>query len=156
MTRVGSGPFPTELLDDVGEYLVTTGHEFGTNTGRRRRTGWFDAVMMRHAVRLNSLSELAITKLDVFDGLDTVKMCVAYEHEGQRMDQMPYHQSVLHHVKPIYQEMPGWKTVLAGCREIGELPSAARDYLALLAEQVGVPITYVGVGPERDQYVHYA
>ena len=156
VTRVGSGPFPTELLDDVGEYLVTTGQEFGTNTGRRRRTGWFDAVMMRHAVRLNSLSELAITKLDVFDNLDTVKMCVAYEHEGRRLDQMPYHQSVLHHVTPIYQEMPGWKTVLAGCREIGELPSAARDYLALLAEQVGVPITYVGVGPERDQYVHYA
>jgi adenylosuccinate synthase len=156
VTRVGSGPFPTELLDDVGDYLVTTGQEFGTNTGRRRRTGWFDAVMMRHAVRLNSLSELAITKLDVFDGLDTVKMCVAYEHEGRRMDQMPYHQTVLHHVKPIYQEMPGWKTVLAGCREIGELPSAARDYLALLAEQVGVPITYVGVGPERDQYVQYA
>src|SRR5207237_4163371 len=96
VTRVGSGPFPTELLDDVGDYLVTTGLEFGTNPGRRRRTGWFDAVMMRHAVRLNSLSELAITKLDVFDGLDTVKMCVAYEHEGRRMDQMPYHQSVLH------------------------------------------------------------
>jgi adenylosuccinate synthase len=156
VTRVGSGPFPTELLDDVGEYLVTTGREFGTNTGRRRRTGWFDAVMMRHAVRLNSLSELAITKLDVFDDLDTVKMCVAYEHEGERMEQMPYHQSVLHHVKPIYKEMPGWKTVLAGCREVGQLPAAARDYLALLAEQVGVPITYVGVGPERDQYVQYA
>ena len=156
VTRVGSGPFPTELLDDVGDYLVETGREFGTNTGRRRRTGWFDAVMMRHAVRLNSLSELAITKLDVFDDLDTVKMCVAYEHEGHRMEQMPYHQSVLHHVKPIYKEMPGWKTVLAGCREVAELPSAARDYLALLAEQVGVPITYVGVGPDRDQYVQYA
>src|SRR5204862_1752682 len=109
VTRVGSGPFPTELLDDVGEYLVTTGHEFGTNTGRRRRTGWFDAVMMRHAVRLNSLSELAITKLDVLDTLDVVKVCVAYEHEGATLTTMPYHQSVLHDVRPVFEELSGWQ-----------------------------------------------
>ena len=141
VTRVGSGPFPTELLDDVGDYLVTTGREFGTNTGRRRRTGWFDAVMMRHAVRLNSLSELAITKLDVFDDLDTVKMCVAYEHEGRAYGADAVSPVGAAPRQADLRRDAGWKTVLAGCREVGELPSAARDYLALLAEQVGVPIT---------------
>jgi adenylosuccinate synthase len=156
ITRVGAGPFPTELVDAVGDYLVDTGHEYGTNTGRRRRTGWFDAVMLRHAVRLNSLSELAITKLDVLDGLDTVKVCVAYEHQGARIDRLPYHQSVLHHVTPIYKEMPGWKTDISQCRELNDLPVAARNYIDLLCEQVGVPISYVGTGAERDQYVQIA
>ncbi len=112
ITRVGAGPFPTELFDEVGEHLVDVGHEYGTNTGRRRRTGWFDAVMLRHAVRLNSLSELAITKLDVLDDLDAVKVCVAYEVDGERLEHLPYHQSVLHKAKPIYEELPGWKTDL--------------------------------------------
>ena len=156
ITRVGAGPFPTELHDDIGNYLVERGHEFGTNTGRRRRTGWFDAVMMRHAVRLNSLTELGITKLDVLGGLDTVKLCVAYEHEGQRLERLPYHQSVLHHTTPIYVEMPGWDADISGCREVADLPRAARDYLELLRDQVGVPIAYVGVGPERDQYVQFS
>src|SRR5205085_223376 len=107
VTRVGSGPFPTELEDETGDLLVDRGHEFGTNTGRRRRTGWFDAVMMRQAVRLNSLSEIALTKLDVLDVFDTVRVCVAYEVDGVRYDHVPYHQSVLHKVKPVYEDLPG-------------------------------------------------
>ncbi|HEX9258798.1 MAG TPA: adenylosuccinate synthase, partial [Acidimicrobiales bacterium] len=152
-TRVGAGPFPTELFDGVGDLLVERGHEFGTNTGRRRRTGWFDAVMLRHAVRLNSLSELAVLKLDVLDTLDTVKLCVAYEHEGVRHTSLPYHQSVLHGVTPVYVELPGWRTDLTACKERAELPRQALDYLALLEREVGVPVTFVGTGPERDQYV---
>ncbi|MEM8926236.1 MAG: adenylosuccinate synthase, partial [Actinomycetota bacterium] len=107
VTRVGAGPFPTELFDDAGDTMVDVGQEYGTNTGRRRRPGWFDAVMMRHAVRLNSLTELAITKLDVLDSLDTVKVCVAYEIDGQRYDKLPYHQSDVHKAVPVYEEMPG-------------------------------------------------
>ncbi len=156
VTRVGSGPFPTELHDEIGNHLVDVGREYGTNTGRRRRPGWFDAVMLRHAVRINSLSELAITKLDVFDALDTVKLCVAYRHEGQVVEKLPYHQSVLHHVEPVYAELPGWKTDISGAREVGDLPREARDYLALLEKQVGVPVSYAGTGPGRDQYVQFS
>src|SRR4051795_1034047 len=152
-TRVGAGPFPTELFDGVGDLLVERGHEFGTNTGRRRRAGWFDAVMLRQAVRLNSMSELAVMKLDVLDTLDTVKVCVAYEYEGQKLTQLPYHQSVVHDVVPIYEELPGWRTELRACREVGDLPAEARRFLELMQDQVGVPISYVGVGPERDEYV---
>jgi adenylosuccinate synthase len=154
ITRVGSGPFPTELLDDVGDALVDRGHEYGTNTGRRRRAGWFDAVMLRHAVRLNSLSEVAITKLDVLDAFDTVKVCVAYEADGQRIERFPDDQSLLHKVRPVYEELPGWGTDLSGVTEVGGLPAAARDYLTFLEAQVGAPIRLVGVGPGRDQFVH--
>jgi adenylosuccinate synthase len=154
-TRVGAGPFPTELFDGVGDLLVDRGHEFGTNTGRRRRTGWFDAVMLRHAARLNSLSELGVTKLDVLDTLDVVKICVAYEHDGAKVSTLPYHQSVLHDVVPVYVELPGWQTDLTGCREPHDLPQEARQYLAALEEQVGVPIRFVGIGPGRDQYVQF-
>jgi adenylosuccinate synthase len=152
-TRVGAGPFPTELFDGVGDLLVERGHEFGTNTGRRRRTGWFDAVMLRHAARLNSLSEVAVMKLDVLDTLDAVKVCVAYDHHGERLTNLPYHQSVLHDVTPVYEELPGWRADLTAVREEHDLPPKARDYLALLAEQIGVPITFVGTGPGREQYV---
>ena len=155
VTRVGAGPFPTELFDDVGDHLIDVGHEYGTNTGRRRRTGWFDAVMLRHAVRLNSLSELAITKLDVLDALPQLKVCVAYELDGQRLEHLPYHQSVLHKAVPVYEELPGWETDLTGVTRKGELPPQALDYVAFLAEQVGVPITLVGVGPGRDQFLHF-
>jgi len=153
-TRVGAGPFPTELFDGIGDLLVERGREFGTNTGRRRRTGWFDAVMLRQAVRLNSLSEVAITKLDVLDPLETVKLCVAYEHNGRHLTTMPYHQSVLHDVTPIYEECPGWQQDLSFCREVADLPGKARYYLDLLEREVGVPVTFVGTGPGRDQYVH--
>ena len=155
-TRVGSGPFPTELVDATGDLLVERGHEFGTNTGRRRRTGWFDAVMLRQAVRLNSMSEVAITKLDVLDVLDSVKVCVAYELDGVRYHHMPYHQSVLHKVKPVYEELPGWRTDVSATTEPHDLPAAARDYLSFLQDQVGVPVRLVGVGPGRDQFVHFA
>jgi adenylosuccinate synthase len=156
VTRVGAGPFPTELLDELGDTIVDKGHEYGVNTKRRRRPGWFDAVMLRHAVRLNSLSELAITKLDILGGLGPLKVCVAYEHEGQRLTHLPYHQSVLHKVTPIYEELAGWDEDISGITERFALPSAARDYIDFLEEQVGVPITLVGVGPGRDQYLHYA
>jgi adenylosuccinate synthase len=155
VTRVGAGPFPTELFDEAGEVLVDRGKEFGTVTGRRRRPGWFDAVMLRHAVRLNSLSELAITKLDVLDAFETVKVCVAYEAHGQRIDRFPDDQSLLHAATPVYEELPGWSSDLSDCTEPQDLPPAARDYLAFLESQVGVPIRLVGVGPGRDQFVHF-
>jgi adenylosuccinate synthase len=153
VTRVGSGPFPTELFDDVGDALVDRGHEYGTNTGRRRRAGWFDAVMLRHAVRLNSLSEVAITKLDVLDAFDTVKVCVAYQVDGRRLHRLPDDQSLIHRAAPVYEELPGWSTDVTASTEPGHLPAAAHDYIAFLEEQVGVPIRLLGVGPGRDQYV---
>jgi adenylosuccinate synthase len=156
VTRVGSGPFPTELDDEVGDLLVDRGHEYGTNTGRRRRTGWFDAVMIRHAARLNSLSELALTKLDVLDTLPTLEVCVAYECGGKRYDHMPYHQSDLHDARPVYEKLPGWQEDTSGATELHHLPAAAKDYVQFLADQTGVPITRVGVGPGRDQFVRFA
>ena len=172
VTRVGTGPFPTELaisteaiggkdraLADeaeiaMGDHFVEVGREYGTVTGRRRRPGWFDAVMLRQAVRLNSLSELAITKLDILDALDTVKVCVAYDVDGERHTHLPYHQSDLHAARPIYEELPGWKTPLSDITETHQLPKEAEDYLAFLEDQVGVPVRLVGVGPGREQFVH--
>ena len=153
VTRVGAGPFPTELDGDLGDLLVTRGAEFGTNTGRRRRVGWFDAVMARQAVRLNSLTELALTKLDVLDTLDEVKVCVGYEMDGERYDYPPYHQSVLHDVTPVYETLPGWGEDLTGCTTFEEFPPAARDYVTFLADTIGVRIATVGVGPQRQQFV---
>jgi adenylosuccinate synthase len=153
VTRVGAGPFPSELFDEVGDLIVERGDEYGTNTGRQRRVGWFDAVMLRHAVRLNSLSELCITNLDVLDVFDTVRVCVAYEADGKRHDRFPDDQSLLHRAVPVYEEMPGWSTDLTGVTEPARLPAPAADYLAFLEEQVGVPIRLVGVGPGRDQFV---
>lgn len=155
ITRVGAGPFPTELHDSDGDTLVERGHEFGTNTGRRRRPGWFDAVMMRQAVRLNSLSEVAITKLDILDSFERLKVCVAYDVKGKRHEHLPYHQSDLHAAKPIYEELPGWGTDLTGVRDGGDLPDAAVSYLGFLQDQIGAPITLVGVGPGREQFVHF-
>jgi adenylosuccinate synthase len=156
MTRVGSGPFPTELFDEVGDGLIERGHEYGTNTGRRRRAGWFDAVMLRHAVRLNSLTDIFLTKLDILDPLPVVKVCVAYEVDGERIDRLPYHQSDLHKAVPVYEALPGWCTDCSGAKTLEDLPSAARDYVLFLADQGGVPVSYVGVGPERLQTVHVA
>ncbi len=156
VTRVGAGPFPTECLDEVGDVLVERGHEFGTNTGRRRRCGWFDAVMARQAVRLNSLSEVALTKMDVLDTFDTVKVCVAYTSGSETFSYPPYHQSVLHQVDAVYEELPGWRADLSGATELGDLPPAARHYVGFLAEQIGVPIKLVGVGPGREQFVRFA
>ena len=156
VTRVGAGPFPTEQDNDIGELLVERGHEFGTNTGRRRRCGWFDAVMLRQAVRLNSMTEVALTKLDVLDTFETVKVCVAYEADGVRYTHLPYHQSTFHNVTPIYEELPGWSTDLTAATAVGDLPKAACDYVAFLSEQIGVPVRLVGVGPGREQFVSFA
>ena len=153
---MGSGPFPTELFDEVGDHLVDVGHEYGTNTGRRRRPGWFDAVMMRHAVRVNSASEIALTKLDVLDQLDSLKVCVAYEVDGQRLEHLPYHQSDLHKAVPIYEELPGWKTDISSITSPDDLPAAAADYIAFLEDQISCRIRLVGVGPGREQFLDRA
>ncbi|MHB8671690.1 MAG: adenylosuccinate synthetase, partial [Acidimicrobiales bacterium] len=148
--------FPTELSGELGDSLVDRGQEYGTNTGRRRRTGWYDAVMVRSAVRVNSLTELAVTKLDVLDSFETLKVCVAYEADGRRYEHVPFHQSVLHRVKPVYVEMPGWQTDLTAVTSPSQLPRAARDYVAFLSELARVPVSYVGVGPGRDQTLRLA
>ncbi len=153
LTRVGSGPFPCELFDEVGDGLIERGREYGTNTGRRRRPGWFDLVMLRHAVRLNSLTDIFLTKLDILSPLATIKVCVAYDIDGQRVERLPYHQSDLHKAVPVYEELPGWQTEIGDARTIDELPAAARDYVLFLSERSGVPVSYIGVGPERLQTV---
>ncbi|HEY3485626.1 MAG TPA: adenylosuccinate synthase [Ilumatobacteraceae bacterium] len=152
-TRVGAGPFPTELVDDDGDRLVEVGREFGTVTGRRRRAGWLDCVMLRHAVRLNSLTELALTKLDVLDGFDTVKVCTGYRLDGRLVDGYPDRSDVLERIEPVYEEVPGWRTALSAAREPGALPEPARTFLELVEREVGIPVRVVGVGAERDDYL---
>ncbi len=152
-TRVGAGPFPTEAHGEAGDVLVERGHEFGTVTGRRRRPGWFDAVMLRHAVRLNSLTEVAVTKLDVLDTFDTVRLCVGYERDGAPLRTYPDRLAALAAVTPVYQDFPGWRTDLTGCRTWDELPPAARTYVEALEREIGVPVRYVGVGPDREQVI---
>lgn len=156
LTRVGYGPFPTELFDEAGDYMVEVGKEYGTNTKRRRRPGWLDAVMLRHAVRVNSLTELALTKLDIFDGLKEIKVCVAYEIEGKRYDTLPYHQSDLHKAKPIYKTFEGWNESISKVDNRDQLPSQTQDYLKFLEAEVGVPISLVGVGPGRAQFLQWS
>ncbi|MFM7871307.1 MAG: adenylosuccinate synthase [Actinomycetota bacterium] len=152
-TRVGSGPFPTETVGAIGDRLVEIGREFGTVTGRRRRTGWLDCVMLRHAVRLNSLTEFALTKLDVLDTFDEVQVCIGYRLNGAPLTGYPDRAEMLGAVEPVYVTLPGWKTSLSGCRAVDDLPEAAKAFVALVEEQVGVPISIVGVGPERDDVV---
>lgn len=153
ITRVGAGPFPTELHDEVGEAIVDRGHEYGTNTGRRRRPGWFDAPLLRHAAALNSLTDIGITKLDVLDDFDSVKVCVGYEIDGKKIDHVPYHQSEFFKVKAIYEELPGWKTSLSDVRKWDDMPKEAQNYIRFIEDQVGVPVGLVGVGPAREAYV---
>ena len=155
-TRVGSGPFPTELPegDPYGDVLVDRGGEYGTNTKRRRRAGWLDAVMVRHAARLNTCTELAITKLDVLSQFDTLNVCTAYEDDqGNRYDHVPYHQSVLHKVRPVYETLPGWGHDIERAEHLEDLPPAARGYVRFLESFTGVPVTFVSVGPGREQTV---
>ncbi|HWL45446.1 MAG TPA: adenylosuccinate synthase [Ilumatobacter sp.] len=152
-TRVGAGPFPTELLDTDGDTLIDIGREYGTVTGRRRRAGWLDCVMLRQAVRLNSLTELALTKLDVLDGFDEVKVCTGYRLDGQMLHHYPDRSDALARVEPVYTTLAGWKTDLSTTRESGELPPAARAFVALVEQEVGVPVNVVGVGAERDDYL---
>jgi adenylosuccinate synthase len=153
-TRVGAGPFPTELDDEIGELMVERGREFGTTTGRRRRCGWMDLVALRYAVRLNRMSALAITKLDVLSGIGPLRVAVRYRsREGAVLDSFPYHQSILHSATPEYEELPGFDVDIEQCREEADLPAAARDYLDFVSDFVEVPIRLVGVGPDRDQVV---
>jgi adenylosuccinate synthase len=153
-TRVGAGPFPTELDAAVGDHLRDRGHEFGTTTGRERRCGWLDLVALRYATRLNRLSALAITKLDVLSGLDPLRVAVRYRgREGAVFEEFPYHQSILHTAAAEYVELPGWAEDISGARSESDLPPEARDYLAAIAEHAGVPIRLVGVGPGRDQVI---
>jgi adenylosuccinate synthase len=153
-TRVGAGPFPTELFDDVGEQMLQKGHEFGTTTGRRRRCGWMDLVALRYAVRLNGMDALAITKLDVLSGIGPLRVAVRYRSkEGAVLDTFPYHQSILHSATPEYEELPGFDLDLTSCRNAEDLPQEARDYLGFIADFVGVPVRLVGVGPDREQVI---
>jgi adenylosuccinate synthase len=153
-TRVGAGPFPTELDDALGEEIRERGGEFGTTTGRPRRTGWIDLVALRYAARLNTLTGLVITKLDVLSGFDPLRVCTRYRGaEEATFETFPYHQSVLHHAVGEYTELPGWQEDISECRSESDLPAAAREYLRFIEEFVGVPITLVGVGPGRDQVI---
>jgi len=151
VTRVGAGPFPTEDHGPGGERLGMLGQEFGTVTGRKRRCGWFDAVILRYASRVNGLTELFVTKLDVLSGFPTLKVCTAYRAEGETFEDVPPHQSLFHAAEPVYEELDGWDEDLTAARSIQDLPSAARAYLDRLAELGGVPISVVSVGPGREQ-----
>ncbi|MFZ5585908.1 MAG: adenylosuccinate synthase [Thermodesulfobacteriota bacterium] len=151
VTRVGEGPFPTELCDATGEYLRQKGHEFGTTTGRPRRCGWFDAVIARYAVRINGLSSLAITKLDVLTGLDVLRLCVGYEYRGQIIRELPATLTQLAECRPVYEELPGWQEDISSVRHYDELPASARRYLERIVELCGVPVCIIGVGPGREQ-----
>ena len=164
-TRVGGGPFPTEQLfpenggvgaeAEVGELLCSAGHEYGVTTGRKRRCGWLDLVIGKYAVDVNGLTDIALTKLDVLSEFDTIKVCVAYEHEGKRYDYCPMQQSVLFHAKPVYEELPGWKGVdISECRSFEELPENAQRYIEYVENFVGAPITMISVAPERDATIY--
>lgn len=150
VTRVGAGPFPTELFDATGEDLRAKGHEFGATTGRPRRTGWQDMVVLRESVRLNSLTDIALTKLDVLSGLDEIKICTAYEAHGQRYTTIPPTSAGLEGVTPLYESMPGWTEDITQCTTWESLPTAARNYVCRLEELAGIPVSMVSVAPERD------
>lgn len=152
-TRVGSGPFPTELEDQWGDWLRERGNEFGTTTGRPRRTGWFDAPIARYATRINGITDYVLTKLDVLTGLEEIPVCVGYEVDGVRMDEVPWSQSDFHHATPVYESFPGWSENIAGAREFGDLPQAAQDYVLALEAMIHQRISVIGVGPGRDEVI---
>ncbi len=150
-TRVGSGPMPTELNDAIGEHLSRVGHEVGATTGRARRCGWFDAVVVRHAARTNGLTSMALTKMDVLDELETLRICVAYERNGSRIKDMPSDPSVLEMCEPIYEDLPGWKTSLSQVKRLEDLPPEALAYIRKLEELTGVRVSILSTGPDREQ-----
>lgn len=152
-TRVGSGPFPTELHDAAGENLRKVGGEVGVNTGRDRRTGWFDAVIARYATRVNGITDYFLTKLDVLSGLQTIPVCVGYDVDGQRVTEMPMTQTGVHHAVPVYEELPGWGEDISGARSFEELPANARAYVERIEELAGARVSAIGVGPGRDQTI---
>ncbi|MGW5241073.1 adenylosuccinate synthase [Monashia sp. NPDC004114] len=152
-TRVGEGPFPTELHDDMGEFLRKTGAEYGVTTGRPRRCGWLDVVIGRYAHRINGVTDFVITKLDVLTGLDKVPICVAYDVGGVRHDEMPVNQTDFHHATPIYEELPGWWEDITHCRSFDELPANAQAYVLRVEELIGARVSAIGVGPGRDEII---
>lgn len=152
-TRVGAGPFPTELLDDVGEWIRTHGKEYGTTTGRGRRCGWLDLVMLKHSCRLNSLSGLVVTRLDILSDFETVKVAIGYKLDGKEIDYVPTNTFEFERVEPIYKEMPGWKGDLRKCRKLEDLPQEARDYLDFMEEFTGTPPAILSIGPDRDETI---
>ena len=149
-TRVGAGPFPTELGDETGRLLAERGHEFGATTGRPRRCGWFDAVLAQRACRLNSVNSLCVTKLDVLDGLPEIAICVDYQVRGKPLDQFPWDARDLEVVDPVYEWVPGWQQATAGIRTVEELPDNARRYLDRLSELMDVPVEIISTGPDRN------
>jgi adenylosuccinate synthase len=150
-TRVGEGPFPTELLDDEGEALRAKGHEFGTTTGRPRRCGWYDAVIARYAARVNGVTDFVLTKLDVLTGWEQIPVCVAYEVDGVRYDEMPMTQTAFHHATPVYELFDGWTEDITAARRFEDLPKNAQLYIRALEEMSGAPFSSVGIGPDREQ-----
>ncbi|MEE1929880.1 adenylosuccinate synthase [Streptomyces sp. TRM 70351] len=152
-TRVGAGPFPTELLDDDGEKLRTIGGEKGVTTGRDRRCGWFDAVIARYATRVNGLTDFFLTKLDVLTGWEQIPVCVAYEVDGRRVTELPYSQSDFHHAKPVYEYLPGWSEDITQAKTFADLPKNAQGYVRALEEMSGAPVSAIGVGPGRDETI---
>jgi len=152
-TRVGAGPFPTELFDELGEFLRAAGFEFGTTTGRPRRTGWYDAPIARYTARINGVTDFVLTKLDVLTGLDEIPVCVGYDVDGVRHDEVPVSQSDFHHATPIYERFPGWTDDITGAREFSDLPQTAQDYVLALEAMSGARISAIGVGPGRDAIV---
>ncbi|WP_300682322.1 adenylosuccinate synthase [Nocardioides sp.] len=152
-TRVGEGPFPTELFDESGEFLRQNGWEFGTTTGRPRRCGWYDAVVARYAARINGVTDFCLTKLDVLTGIESIPVCVAYDVDGVRHDEMPVNQSDFHHAKPIFEYLPGWTEDISGARSLDELPANAQAYIKRVEELSGARMSVVGVGPSRDETV---
>jgi adenylosuccinate synthase len=155
-TRVGSGPYPTELLDEVGAGIAERGHEYGTVTGRPRRVGWFDAVPLRYAVAVNSVSSIMLNKLDILSGVDPLRVCIAYEIDGRRVETWPSSGEALSRATPIYEEFAGWTEPINGVRSLADLPENARRYLTAIEEHAGVPIVLVSVGPERTQTIERA
>ncbi|MGK5448521.1 adenylosuccinate synthase [Streptomyces radiopugnans] len=152
-TRVGAGPFPTELFDEDGDKLRTIGGERGVTTGRDRRCGWFDAVIARYATRVNGLTDFFLTKLDVLTGWERIPVCVAYEIDGRRITELPYSQTDFHHAKPVYEMLPGWSEDISGAKEFSDLPKNAQAYVKALEEMSGAPISAIGVGPGRDETI---
>jgi adenylosuccinate synthase len=149
-TRVGSGPFPTELFDEWGEFLRKTGGEVGVTTGRNRRCGWFDAPIARYATRINGLTDIFLTKLDVLTGIKEIPVCVAYDVDGVRVEEVPVSQTDFHHAKPIYQMFPGWDEDITGCKTFESLPKNAQDYVLALEKMSGTRISAIGVGQDRN------
>ena len=149
-TRVGQGPFPSELFDEIGDKIQEKGAEFGATTGRRRRCGWLDTIILKNAVRLNGL---AITKLDVLDGLDSIKICTGYEYKGEMLEEFPASLKVLGDCKPVYEKLPGWSENISGIRKLEDLPANVRSYLNRIEELIETPIFIISVGPDRDQTI---